>query len=71
MGISKIRWSGHGQFTHEDHTYYYSGCNNDRHELGVGIIVDKKLSQRVTSFISINEILLLELELSSVNLVLS
>ena len=42
FGISKIRWTGMGEFTSDDHYIYYCGQESLRRN-GVAIIVNKRV----------------------------
>lgn len=59
MGISEMRWPGTGQCQVEEHTIYYSGNNENKHENGVGIIVSKEMNQFIENFVPVNERMLL------------
>ena len=41
LGISKLRWTGMGEFNSDDHYIYYCGQESLRRN-GVAIIVNKK-----------------------------
>ena len=42
LGISKLRWTGTGEFNSDDHYIYYCGQKSIRRN-GVGIIVNKRV----------------------------
>ena len=42
LGISKLRWSGMGEFNSDDHYVYYYGQESLRRN-GVAIIVNKRV----------------------------
>ena len=42
LGISKLKWTGMGEFNSEDHYMYYSGQESLRRN-GVAIIVNKRV----------------------------
>ena len=42
LGISKLRWTGMGQFTSDDHCIYYCGQESLRRN-GVATIVNKRV----------------------------
>ena len=44
LGISKLKWTGMGEFNSDDHYIYYYGQESLRTN-GVGIIVKKKESE--------------------------
>ena len=42
LGISKLKWSGMGEFNSDDHCVYY--CGQEFHRIkGVAIIVNKRV----------------------------
>ena len=45
-GISKLKWSGMGEFNSEDHYIYYCGQESLRRN-GVAIIVNKRVQNEV------------------------
>ena len=42
LGISKLKWTGMGEFNSDDHYIYYSGRDSLRRN-GVAIMVNKRL----------------------------
>ena len=42
LGISKLRWTGMGEFNSDDHYIHYCGQESVR-RIGVAIIVDKRV----------------------------
>ena len=42
LGISKLRWTGMGEFNTDDHYFYYCGQESLRRS-GVAIIVNKRV----------------------------
>ena len=42
LGISKLKWTGMGEFNSEDHYMYYSGQESLRRN-GVAILVNKRV----------------------------
>ena len=46
LGISKLRWTGMGEFNSEDHCIYYCGQESLRRN-GVAIIVNKRVRNEV------------------------
>ena len=46
LGISKLRWTGMGEFTSDDHYIYYCGQEPLRRN-GVAIIVNKRVQNAV------------------------
>ena len=42
LGISKLKWTGMGEFNSDDHCIYYSGQQSLRRN-GVAIIVNKRV----------------------------
>ena len=57
-GISETRWKGSGRIQTDDHTVIFSGSEN-RSEMGVGLIFNKKWSKKLTGFWPISERVLL------------
>ena len=58
LGISEMRWKGSGRIQTDDHTVIFSGSEN-RSEMGVGLIFNKKWSKKLTGFWPISERVLL------------
>ena len=48
LGISKLKWTGMGEFNSDDHYIYYSGQESLRRN-GVAIIVNKRVRNAVLS----------------------
>ena len=46
LGISKLKWTGKGEFNSEDHYIYYCGRDSLRRN-GVAIIVKKRVQNEV------------------------
>ena len=46
LGISKLRWSGMGEFNSDDHYVYYCEQESDRRN-GVAIMVNKRVRNAV------------------------
>ena len=46
LGISKLKWSGIGEFNSDDHYIYYCGQKSLRRN-GVAIMVNKRLKKPV------------------------
>ena len=46
LGISKLRWTGMGEFNSDDHYIYYRGQESPRRN-GVAIMVNKRLQNAV------------------------
>ena len=46
LGISKLRWTGMGEFNSDDHSIYYCGQESFRRN-GVAIIVNKRVQNAV------------------------
>ena len=46
LGISKLRWTGMGEFNSDDHYIYYCGQESLRRN-GVGIMVNKRVQNAV------------------------
>lgn len=69
LGVSEMRWPRSGSMNIQDHQIYYSGTDNDKHELGVGIILTKKMARCVDNFIPISpRVMLVQLRASPVNI---
>ena len=49
LGISKLRWTGIGEFNSEDHYIYYCGQESLRRN-GVAIIVNKRVRNAVLGY---------------------
>uniref|UniRef100_A0A8D8T8A4 Craniofacial development protein 2 n=1 Tax=Cacopsylla melanoneura TaxID=428564 RepID=A0A8D8T8A4_9HEMI len=63
MGVSEMRWPGAGSANIEEHQVYYSGTDNGKHELGVGIIMTKEMSKSVDNFIPVSaRVMLIQLK---------
>lgn len=72
LGISEMRWPNSGKCEIRDHTVHYSGIKDGKHQHGVGVIVNKKISKFVKNFVPISErVLLLQIDCApmSVNVV--
>ena len=46
LGISRLKWTGMGEFNSDDHYIYYSGQESLRRN-GVALIVNKRVSNAV------------------------
>ena len=46
LGISKLRWTGMGEFNSDDHYMYYSGQESLRRN-GVAIMVNRRVQNTV------------------------
>uniref|UniRef100_A0A8D8VTC7 Craniofacial development protein 2 n=1 Tax=Cacopsylla melanoneura TaxID=428564 RepID=A0A8D8VTC7_9HEMI len=69
LGISEMRWTDAGQMTINEHKVIYSGKTDGNHELGVGFILNKKLSQYVKNFIPISpRVILLQLNAKPIDI---
>ena len=51
LGISKLKWTGMGEFNSEDHCIYYCGQESLRRN-GVAITVNKRVQNAVLDAIS-------------------
>ena len=49
LGISKLNWTGMGEFNSDDHYIYYCGQESLRRN-GVAIIVNKRVQNAVLGF---------------------
>ena len=54
LGISKLRWTGMGEFSSDDHYIYYCGQESLRRN-GVAIIVNKRIRNTVLGCNLIND----------------
>ena len=54
LGISKIKWTGCGNFRYGDHTVYFSGHQQYKRN-GVAIIVNKKISKSLLGYNIVND----------------
>ena len=53
LGVSEVRWKGHGLCDTDNHTFYYSCNDEDHHRHGVGVIVSKTVS--VKNFVPLSD----------------
>ena len=51
LGISKLKWTGVGEFNSDDHSIYYCGQESLRRN-GVAIVVNKRVQDAVLDAIS-------------------
>ena len=51
LGISKLKWTGMGEFNSDDHCIYYFGQNSFRRN-GVALIVNKRVQMQYLDAIS-------------------
>ena len=49
LGISKLKWTGMGEFNSDDHYFYYCGQESLRRN-GVAIIVNKRVRNAVLEY---------------------
>ena len=49
LGISKLKWTGMGEFNSDDHSIYYCGQESLRRK-GVAIIVHKRVQNAVLGY---------------------
>ena len=49
LGISKLKWTGMGEFNSDDHYIYYCGQESRRRK-GVSIIVNKRVQNAVLGY---------------------
>ena len=45
VGVCEVRWTGAGQVSSDGWTFYYSA--GDRHEAGVGILLNREMTEAV------------------------
>ncbi|KAL1447016.1 hypothetical protein WDU94_015647 [Cyamophila willieti] len=69
LGISEMRWLGSGSVNIDDHQVYYSGTNNGKHELGVGIIMTREVAKAVDNFIPVSDrVMLIQLKAQPIDM---
>ena len=49
LGISKLKWTGMGEFNSDDHNIYYCGQESHRRN-GVAIMVNKRVHNAVLAY---------------------
>ncbi|PIO76758.1 hypothetical protein TELCIR_01154, partial [Teladorsagia circumcincta] len=54
LGISEVRWIGNGRMSSDDKTILYSG-HSEKHEGGVGIVLNKKATNAPDGWKAVNE----------------
>lgn len=54
VALQEIRFAGNGSIKSNDTTLFYSGGTGDRHEFGVGFVINEVLLTKVTKFEAIN-----------------
>jgi exonuclease III len=57
LGLSEVRWLGAGSFTTDNFLLLYSG--GDKHERGVGMLLDKETSKSLQGFWAVSDRVLL------------
>lgn len=57
LGLSEVRWLGAGSFTTDNFLLLYSG--GDKHERGVGMLLDKETSKSLQGFWTVSDRVLL------------
>lgn len=57
LGLSEIRWTGTGKFSTDNYTVVYSG--GDRHERGVGMLIDQSTAKSILGFWQISDRIML------------
>ena len=50
LGISKLRWTGMGEFNSDDHYIYYCGQESLRRN-GLAIIVNKRVNKKEMQYL--------------------
>lgn len=55
VALQEIRWLGNGNVQAENATVFYSGTNSNRHEKGVGIVVNNTILPCIKKFEAVNE----------------
>ena len=67
LGVSEVRWTGAGLITSDKHTIIYSG--GEKHEKGVGIIMDEAISKTIIGYHAISDrVLLVKLKGQPINI---
>lgn len=56
MGLCEVKWIGSGKITTQGTTIIYSG--NSKHENDIAVIIDEKLSDHISGYITFSERLL-------------
>jgi hypothetical protein len=66
-----MRWPGNGSIKHKETTIFYSECGDERHEFGVGFMINDRLLQNINKFEAINErICFIRLKISGQNIII-
>lgn len=69
MGISEMRWPGSGECMVDNYRVYYSGKETNKHQHGVGMILDEHFSRFVNNYVPISErILLIQMNTTPIKL---
>jgi hypothetical protein len=53
--LPEVRWPGKGNVKSGNHTIFYSGTENNRHENGVNILINDSILPNVKTFTAINK----------------
>ncbi|XP_039291111.1 craniofacial development protein 2-like [Nilaparvata lugens] len=69
MGVCEMRWPGSGSLKIQDHQVYFSGTDNDKHELRVCFIMTKGVAKCVDNVIPVSSrLILVQLKAKPVNI---
>jgi len=55
VALQEVRWPGKGNIKSGNYTIFYSETENDRHENGVGFLINDSILSNVKNFTAINE----------------
>lgn len=55
VALQEVRWPGNGNIKSGNYTVFYSGTENNRHENGVGFLINDSILPNVKKFTAINE----------------
>jgi len=71
VALQEIRWPDKGSIKHKETTIFYSGCGDERHEFGVGFVINDRLLHNVNKFEAINKrICFIRLKISGQNIII-
>lgn len=61
LGVSEVRWPGNDMIRSSGKVFYYSGNNSidQKHQLGVGILMNENLQKSVKNVIPLSESIIL------------
>ena len=68
MGLAEVRWTGSGLIKYEDYSMIFSG--GEKHQLGVGIMMTKKIAGSLIGYTAISErVIVMKLQAKPFNVV--